>query len=46
MVPGLLDAMSVCESEGDAAGQQIWRRRLFRYLDKVFQVGVVVDDRI
>lgn len=39
VVPGLLDAMSVCESKGDEADREVWRHRLFNYLDKAFGVG-------
>lgn len=38
VVPGLLDAMSVCESKGDEADREVWRHRLFNYLDKAFGV--------
>lgn len=41
VVPGLLDAMSVCESKGDEADREVWRHRLFNYLDKVFAVSRV-----
>jgi hypothetical protein len=38
VVPGLLDAMSACESKGDEADREVWRHRLFNYLDKAFGV--------
>eukprot|EP00775_Hariotina_reticulata_P006761 gene6761-6978_t len=38
VVPGLLDALSAAEAQGDEALRETWRRRLFNYLHKVFQV--------
>jgi hypothetical protein len=33
--------MSVCDSQGDEADRELWRHRLFDYLDKAFTVSSV-----
>ena len=38
VVPGLIEAMRSAEAEADAEGQELWRHRLFKYLDRAFQV--------
>ncbi|GBF95415.1 hypothetical protein Rsub_08377 [Raphidocelis subcapitata] len=38
VVPGLLEALQACEAEGDDAGRELWRRRLFDYLHRAFHV--------
>lgn len=37
VVPGLLGAMAAAEGSQDEAGREVWRHRLFSYLDRVFQ---------
>jgi hypothetical protein len=34
----LLEALQACEAEGDDAGRDMWRRRLYEYLHRVFLV--------
>lgn len=39
----LLEALQACEAEGDAAGRELWRRRIYDYLQRVFQVRLLFD---